>query len=97
MGPDDVDDVRRCQTTGRVACFIVCLRPSSSVIVFGWGGVVGKPDQRGTGTPSPCASFHLPQVRRANAREPRQDREGSSAKRWHASLRVTWGNFRLLI
>jgi len=37
------------------------------------------------------ASFQLPQVRRANAREPRQDREGSSAKRRHASLRVTWG------
>jgi len=33
----------------------------------------------------------VPQVRRAIAREPRQDREGSSAKRLHASLRVTWG------
>lgn len=39
-----------------------------------------------------CTSFHLPQVRRASAREPRQDREGSSAKRCHASLRVAWGN-----
>lgn len=39
-----------------------------------------------------CSSFHMPQVRRASAREPRQDREGSSAKRWHASLRVPWGN-----
>ena len=56
-----------------------------------------KPGGRGTGIPSPPASFHLPQVRRANAREPRQDREGSSAKRLHASLRVTWGNFTLLI
>ena len=37
-------------------------------------------------------TFQVPQVRRANAREPRQDREGSSAKRWHASLRVAWGN-----
>jgi hypothetical protein len=39
-----------------------------------------------------CTSFHLPQVRRAGAREPRQDREGSSAKRCHTSLRVAWGN-----
>lgn len=41
--------------------------------------------------PLDLATFQLPQVRRANAREPRQDREGSSAKRMHASLRVTWG------
>ena len=36
-------------------------------------------------------SLHAPQVRGAWAREPRQDREGSSAKRWSASLRVAWG------
>lgn len=36
-------------------------------------------------------SFRVPQVRRAQAREPRQDREGSSAKRWSASLRGAWG------
>ena len=41
--------------------------------------------------PLDLATFQVPQVRRANAREPRQDREGSSAKRMHASLRVTWG------
>jgi len=41
--------------------------------------------------PSHLASLQVPQVRRAIAREPRQDREGSSAKRLHASLRVAWG------
>ena len=35
----------------------------------------------------------MPQVRRARAREPRQDREGSSAKRCRVSLREAWGNF----
>ncbi len=37
------------------------------------------------------ATFQSPQVRRALAREPRQDREGSSAKRSLVSLRETWG------
>lgn len=46
-------------------------------------------------TPLHLASFQSPQVRRANAREPRQDREGSSAKRRHALLRVAWGNLSI--
>ncbi len=36
-------------------------------------------------------TFQSPQVRRALAREPRQGREGSSAKRSLVSLRETWG------
>ncbi len=47
--------------------------------------------------PVPCTPFavslHLPQVRGARVREPRQDREGSSAKRCRESLRGAWGNF----
>ncbi len=36
-------------------------------------------------------TLQTPQVRRVLAREPRQDREGSSAKRSLVSLRETWG------
>ena len=42
--------------------------------------------------PGMC-TFLVPQVRRALAREPRQDLAGSSAKRCPVSLRVAWGTF----
>ena len=40
--------------------------------------------------------LQLPQVRRVRAREPRQDRAGSSAKRSPVSLREAWGVYILL-
>ena len=40
-----------------------------------------------------CCYCSEPQVRGARAREPRQDRAGSSAKRSQVSLRETWGAF----
>ena len=51
----------------------------------------GPPEARGGSAAVSMGSLHAPQVRGAWAREPRQDREGSSAKRLSASLRVAWG------
>lgn len=41
-------------------------------------------------------TLQVPQVRRVRAREPRQNRAGSSAKRSSVSLREAWGIYILL-
>src|SRR5215207_4102189 len=54
---------------------------------------ISRPRSREFHPRGPGCIFLVPQVRRAPAREPRQDLAGSSAKRCPVSLRGAWGTF----